>query len=183
MKAAADICYTRSEKICWEIFVELLKTLGLKDENIQQFRESSVDFPFPNQVSQSVLEIFDYNNPNQNKEVVPCPMHSDVGALTLIPVAFLDPALQLFNFSSGEWCDVETNAPKNCACLFAGETLNRLLNQFIGINSWVSYHFFSAWSSSCCSCQNTTIFFSIFILVESRCRNRYEWIQKVIFRL
>jgi len=84
--------------------------------------------PEDQKYSSACLEVFHYI---KSEGVVPCGHHTDIGLSTIIPTCIGNPALQLWDWHEGCWMDLETNAPKNSAVVFGGESLGRLLNYYI----------------------------------------------------
>ena len=70
--------------------------------------------------SQSNLSLFHYY---AARECVHCPQHSDIGLVTVIPTARGGAGLNIFDWQSACWFDVETSAPPNVAVVFTGESL------------------------------------------------------------
>ena len=70
--------------------------------------------------SQSNLSLFHYY---AARECVHCPQHSDIGLVTVIPTARGGAGLNIFDWQSACWFDVETSAPPNVALVFTGESL------------------------------------------------------------
>jgi len=66
---------------------------------------------------------------------VTCPYHSDMSLLTTIPLCYgsgTKPAFQALHFwdyATGKWLDVETNAPPGTCVVFAGEIMAFLTSQ------------------------------------------------------
>ncbi len=58
----------------------------------------------------------------------PCPCHSDVGLVTVIPRCGGGGGLCVFDYAAGAWVDVERGAGSDMCVVLAGETLHRATN-------------------------------------------------------
>jgi isopenicillin N synthase-like dioxygenase len=88
-------------------------------------------------LSRSNLTIFKYYSKGIGPPIVNCPTHTDIGLVTVIPRATVVGGLEdtgglhVFDWShnGGAWVDVEPGLPEDCAIVFAGETLARMIQR------------------------------------------------------
>jgi hypothetical protein len=78
--------------------------------------------------SMSNLTLFRYYSPASAPPPLPCPAHTDIGLVTIIPIGRGAPSLFVHDMAEGRWVDVERGAPADGAIIFAGELLTRLTN-------------------------------------------------------
>lgn len=85
------------------------------------------------EMATSFGEAFLYHGNPTDEYVEPCPTHSDMGLLTIIPPGDGPAALELFNWSSN-WQNVETSSqmrsdPRVCV-VFPGDLLSAITNNY-----------------------------------------------------
>ena len=82
--------------------------------------------------SRSNLTLFRYHvEAGEQRSNVHCPHHSDVGLLTVIPRCVGAAGLHIWDWERQRWADVEEGCPDDLAVVFAGESLQRLTNNYI----------------------------------------------------
>ncbi len=61
-----------------------------------------------------------------------CGEHTDYGLLTIIPPSYGAPGLELYNWTTGDWDQVERMhaGPDECTVM-VGETLEKLSNKYL----------------------------------------------------
>jgi len=105
-------------RVCLEVLahgieVDPSKFLQLLDPN-----------PLPSQqYSNNLLSVFRYFGTKQGTET--CDIHKDMGIISFIPVADV-PGLQIMDYQTVSWVDIECVAEKSEVVVIIGETLDRL---------------------------------------------------------
>jgi isopenicillin N synthase-like dioxygenase len=92
------------------------------------------DRPATQENATSFSEAFLYHDNPSDDYIEPCPMHADMGLLTIIPVGDGPAALEMFSWSCGGWVNVETSKqmtsdPRVCV-VFPGDLLTAVTNGF-----------------------------------------------------
>jgi isopenicillin N synthase-like dioxygenase len=118
------------------VLKKLLRGVGRHigfDSELENMLNYPPSLPLDRENATSFSEAFMYGENPTDQYVEPCPMHSDMGLLTIIPPGDGPPALELFSWQHG-WQNVEASYVMrndgHVCVVFPGDLLSAITNDF-----------------------------------------------------